>query len=244
MNYIKKYYVLFALLVIGVVSCEKSKIMYYEGDNTLHFQRSEQNLSFLVNPQKEKDTMIVKANLGGYTANYERTFSIEVIDSNTTATSEHYHIIKSVVPANDTVGYIYIEVINPKFTNTGEHTFQLALKLIDDDNFKAGARLEKLRTTLSWTINIAKPDTWRDMAVFCCPYYASNVYEAIIEATGYLQFYYYQADSETGIRHSMQEGYVLGRKFGEWVRNYNATHDEPLRYSDGDHEGEIVVPKY
>ena len=120
---IKQYFVLFVIMCVGIYGCSDSDIMHYEGGNALHFMKLRQGLSFMTNMEAEKDTMFIKVLLVGNPVNVEREFAVEgVSDSNTTATSDQYRIVKATVPANDTIGTLALEVCNPEFLNIEEST--------------------------------------------------------------------------------------------------------------------------
>lgn len=240
----KKYLFLLIVALTGFNACEKSDIMYYEGGAAIHFMKTEQGLSFITKPDNEKDTMIVRALVVGNPADHDRTFAVEVIDTLTTATPDQYRILQAIVPANDTLGYLQIEVTNPDFLNIEETTLTLGLKMKDNDDFKAGGWLSYISTVLTWTVDLIKPETWNNMSRFFCSKYSSNVYRAIIASTGLTEFWLNKADPETGYKIDQNEAYVYGKYFGDWIRNYNATHDDVYRHDDGDYAGEPVEPIY
>lgn len=240
----KKYLFLLSLIIIGLSSCKDSDIMYYEGGSVLHFMKKTQGLSFMTKPNIEKDTMIVRALVVGNPVNYDRTFAVEVVDTSTTATPEQYRILQTIVPANDTCGYLHVEVTNPDFLNIKETTLTLGLIIKDNDAFKAGGWLSYISIVLTWTSDLIQPETWRAMRFFFTSKYSSNVYRAIIASTGLTEFWYYNPDPETGYQLDQYEGWVYGKKFGDWIREYNETHDDVYRHDDGDYEGEEIVPIY
>ena len=82
------------------------------------------------------------------------------------------------------------------------------------------------------------------MRFFFTSKYSSNVYRAIIASTGLTEFWYYDPDPETGYRLDQYEGWVYGKMFGDWIREYNKTHDDVYRHDDGAYKGEEIVPIY
>lgn len=196
---IKQYAILLIIICMGLYSCSKSDIMYYEGGNALHFMKLRQGLSFMTNMEAEKDTMQIKVLLVGNPVDRDREFAVEVVsDSITTATSDQYRVIKAVVPANDTIGTLVLEVCNPKFLGINESTLVLKLAVKDNENFKVGGWLNYSAIILTWTTDLVQPETWRAMRFFFTSKYSSNVYRAIIASTGLTEFWYYDPDPETG----------------------------------------------
>ena len=242
---IKQYFVLFVIMCVGIYGCSDSDIMHYEGGNALHFMKLRQGLSFMTNMEAEKDTMFIKVLLVGNPVNVEREFAVEVVsDSNTTATSDQYRIVKATVPANDTIGTLAPEVCHPEFLNIEESTLKLKLAVKDNEYFKAGGWLNYITIQLTWTTDLVQPETWNAMRYFFTSKYSSNVYRAIIASTGLTEFWYYDPDPETGYRLDQYEGWVYGKKFADWVREYNRTHDDVYRHDDGAYKGEEIVPIY
>lgn len=237
--------ILFVFLAIGIWRCDRSDIMYYEGGNAIHFMKSKQGLSFMANMDAEKDTIQIQILVTGNPVNQDREFEIEILnDSITTANPEYYKIISAIVPANDTCGYLFIEVMNPSFLNIEEKTLALHIAVKENEYFKPGGWLSYITMTVSWTTELVQPETWRAMRYFFTSKYSSNVYRAIIASTGLLEFWYYDPDPETGYQLDQYEGWVYGKMFGDWIREYNATHEDVYRHDDGDYAGEEIVPIY
>ena len=242
-HWIKNSFVLLGLVCMGIWGCSKSDIMYYEGGNAVHFMKTSQGLSFMTKMEAEKDTMQIRVLLVGNPVNLDREFAVEVVDdSTTTATPDQYRILKTVVPANDTMGMLLLEVSNPNYLNTNKSTLELKLKVVDNENFKAGGWLNYMTILLPWTTDVIRPQTWSAMSYFFTSKYSSNVYRAFVASTGLTEFWYFSPDPETGYQVSESEGFVLGKKFGDWIREYNRTHDDVYRHDDGNYKGEEIEP--
>jgi hypothetical protein len=220
--------------------------MYYEGGGGLFFTVKTQGLSFMANMNAEKDTMAVYVHLMGNPVDYDRPISTEVVnDSSTTATSAQYRILEGAkVAANDTCGWVYVEVKNPDLLDIGTNNLALKIQLVPNEYFKIGGFLTYDVVTLTWTTDVVQPITWRAMRFFFTSVYSSNVYRAIIASTGLLEFWYYEPDPETGYQLDQYEGWVYGKYFGEWIRNYNLTHDDVYRHDDGANAGLEIIPIY
>lgn len=225
-------------------ACQQEEVMYYQGGNAVHFLDTVSNYSFIQNLEAVKDTMVIPVLLVGNPADWDRTFKVEVVeDEYTTATEGQYRILSSEVLAGDTCGYLYVEIMNPEKLDIETKTLNLHLNLLDNDELKAGGWLKYLTMKLTWSSDLVKPYSWRSMYYFICKKYSSNVYRAYIEATGLYEMYYsLTPDPVTGEKWEQNYCYVLGTKFGDWVRNYNATHDDVYRHDDGDYAGEEIIP--
>lgn len=224
--------------------CNKDDIMYYEGGGAVFFTKSIQNFSFMTNMEAEKDTMLVYVHLVGNPVDYDRPINIEVVnDSNTTATSSQYRILEGAkVAANDTFGNIYIEVYNPDFLDIDGKSLSVRIRIMENEYLKPGGFTDYFATTLRWTTDLVQPETWRAMRFFFTSKYSTNVYRAIIASTGLTEFWYYEPDPVTGYQLDQYEGWVYGKKFAEWIREYNESHDDVYRHDDGEYAGEEIVP--
>jgi hypothetical protein len=218
--------------------------MQYEGGGALFFTLKTQGLSFMAKMDAEKDTMSVYVHLMGNPVDYDRPISVEVVsDSNTTATPDQYRVLEGArVPANDTCGRIYVEVKNPNLLGIAASNLSLRIRLVGNDYFKIGGFLTYDAINLTWTTDLVQPETWRAMRFFFTSVYSSNVYRAIIASTGLLEFWYYDADPATGYQLDQYEGWVYGKYFGEWIREYNNTHDDVYRHDDGPNAGMEIIP--
>ncbi|MDR1720736.1 MAG: DUF4843 domain-containing protein [Dysgonamonadaceae bacterium] len=221
----------FALAFCG---CKEDMIEPYNMRG-LFFTTKTLNASFIMIPDEEKMITSIRVKVMGDTVSYDRPFKVEVVPGDgTTASESQYRIIDAVVPAGEWFGSVRIEVANPAKLTGVPSLLAVTLKIVENENFTPGGFMDFLQVKLTWTADYAKPRTWREMRFFFCSYYSTNVYKAIIESCGITEFDYYQANPETGYQYDQYEGFVLGKKFGDWVRNYNATHDDVYRHDDGD----------
>ena len=242
----KRLYTLISCLasLLLFAACEKSDLPYYTGGNVLHFDypQATAGLTFLNNLEADCDTLKIPVEMTGMPADVSREFKMVIPedDTITTAPEGSWRIVKSHVDAGAAKGDLWLELKNPE--KMGKKTFVLRLKITDNENFKAGGRLNYLATTITWSSDVVRPQTWSAMRWFFTSQYSSNVYRALIASTGLLEFWYYDPDPETGYQLGQYEGWVYGRKFGDWIRNYNATHDDVYRHDDGDYAGQEIVP--
>ncbi|MDR1273449.1 MAG: DUF4843 domain-containing protein [Odoribacteraceae bacterium] len=226
--------------------CEQEGIMQYEGGAGLFFTAHAQDLSFMAKLNAEKDTMAVYVHLMGNPVDYDRPISVEVVnDTNTTATPEQYRVLEGAkVLANDTCGWVRVEVKNPDLLNISTKMLSLRIRLVENEYFKIGGFLTYDVIKLTWTMDIVQPQTWNAIQVFCTRTYSSNAYRAVIASTGLLEFWYFYYDPVTGYRMDQYEASVYGKQFSDWIREYNATHDDVYRHDDGPAAGTQVIPIY
>lgn len=231
-------------------SCDEEDIMYYEGGNAVHFINTSGTMTFITRPDDATAIMEVPVQLVGNIQEKDLNFSVEVVndEENTTATPEQYNIVSTTVPKGETTGYLKVEVKNPDKINSAEKTLKLRLKLVDNDEVKAGGWRDFLVVDLLWSSDLIKPQTWKCFTYFICKKYSSQLYRTYIEATGKTECYYTTGkinDPETGKLWSQTESIVWGKKFGDYVRAWNEEHfPEVLRHDDGDYAGEPIVPIY
>src|SRR5690606_27122277 len=112
------------------------------------------------------------------------------------------------------------------------------LRLVDSPDFKQG-NTESIDYTFKWTNKVVVP-SWSYFRYFFCATGSTTAYLAIVESTGLTSFTAadFREIGQTG-------GEALGRKFGDYVKQYNLEHpDEPLVHDDGAAAGEEIVPLY
>lgn len=252
-----KYIVLSVLALLTCISfqsCSEDDIMFYEGGNAVHFLSTSQEKSFALEPDAETAIMQIPVQLVGNLPEKDLTFSVEVIDDGeyTTATPEQYNIVSCIVPAGETKGFLSIEVSNPDMLNLDTKNLYLRLKLIDNDEVKAGGWRDYLEIDLKWSSDWVKPDTWSAMRWYIPANYkhwSPNLYRAYIAATGLTEFYGPHSgipDPETGAIWTSDKMYSIGKKLGDWIRKWNEEHYPEVYCHDGDEEwaGTPIEPKW
>lgn len=231
-------------------SCNEEEIMYYEGGNAVHFIESERtkSMSFITQPDSETATMRIPVQLIGNIQEKDLTFSVEVIndEEKTTATPEQYEIISCTIPRGEAMGYLTVEVKNPDKINSASKTLKLGLKLIDNEEVKAGGWNHVLTADLTWSSDYVKPASWTGFYYYVCQNFSPAMYKAYIAATGYTEFYWNSSniDPELGRAWNQSEMYGIAKKFGDWIRKWNEDNFPEVYCHDGDYEytGEPVIP--
>jgi hypothetical protein len=236
--------------ILCLQSCEKDDIMYYEGGSAAHFLSTTQNHSFLLTLEQTDEIMTIPVYLVGNPVNKDLNLSYEVINEEetgytTTATADQYEFVEAKIPAGEQQGWIKVRVKNPNKLNIGTPTLYLSLKLKDNDEIKAGGWLDYLKIKLTWSSDVVKPYSWNSMRYFICSTYSSNVYRGYIESTGLLEMYYSLTPAPDGSYWTQNQCWVLGQKFGNWVRQWNKDHaPEVYSHDDGDKAGLPIEPLY
>lgn len=228
---------------------QEQALMFYEPENGVHFLNKEQSHSFLSNLEQDEAEMTIPVMMVGNTKNKDLKFSYKIINDEksgfiTTAKEGQYQITETIIPKGKSSGWIKLHVKNPHKLNISEKTLTISLELIDNEEVKAGGWRDYLRIKLIWGSDVVKPYSWNSMKYFLCLKYSSNVYRAYIEATGLTEMYYSLTPAPDGSYWTQNKCIELGKKFGDWVDNYNKTHNDAYRHDDGDYAGELIIPLY
>lgn len=231
-------------------SCSEEEIMYYEGGNAVHFLESEKSksMTFITQPDLESATLQLPVQLIGNIQDKDLTFSVEVIndEERTTATPDQYEIVSCTIPSGETMGYVTVKVKNPDKINSASKTLKLGLKLVDNEQVKAGGWSHVLTADLLWSSDYVKPGSWTGFYYYVCQKFSPAMYKAYIAATGYTEFYWNSSnkDPELGRAWIQTEMYGISKKFGDWIRKWNEEHFPEVYCHDGDYEyaGTPVVP--
>ena len=231
----------FSLLAcLAFQSCNEEEIMYYEGGNAVHFLSTSISDSFITDLTQETRTLSIPVQLVGNISEKDLTFSVKVLEDEerTTATTDQYDIISCTVPAGETEGRLNIELKNPDMLNIDTKTLKLALALVDNEEVKAGGWRDFLEIDLTWSSDYVQPKTWRAFYFYVCKKFSPAMYRAYIAATGYTECYLSlgnTVDPETGAYWSNNKGYAIGKKFGDWIRQWEEENGQKYLH-DGDYE--------
>lgn len=225
--------------------CEKSGLTPYTGGNTVGFWVHSINHSFYGEGVETlpKDTVVLDLAVTGSIVDYDRSVDGTFIPDpegtkeedlkNTAVAGRDYTILGGVVKANEEYGKFRVEVINRDELKDKELKLNLAIR--ENEDFKVGLN-ENRSIVITWSQKVMRPATWNAMRFFFCSTYSTQVYRVFMQATGLKEFYYYE-----GIV-SQEEGYVMGRNFGNIVRAYEKEHGTPMLHDDGTAAGTPIVP--
>ncbi len=228
-------------LLLLAAGCKKEEIMHYEGGGTLYFAQQATRYSFVETPFEQTGVISVEVVVGGPVEDFDRPIPVRINGMGENTTASMYRISSnSMVKAGADRGYVEIEVSNPDMIEGATTDHLLYLMIDENEYFKPGGFIQLFETRVEWSSDIIQPATWNDFALFCCARYSRNCYKAIIEATGLRELYYRTPDPDTGLFYTQYQCRAIGKVFGDWIREYNATHPEPYRHDDGTD----VVPLY
>jgi hypothetical protein len=238
--------VLCLLVLIPIFGCKKEVIPYFIGGDSANFWLHVYNFSLFgaTTAQKPQDTIILDIALSGKLADHDRFASAVAVpdpagtpDASrlTTATSDQYQILGGVIKANAQYGKFKILVKNPELL--ANQDLLLKIKMTENADFVLGLA-ENNFVNLKWSRKILQPATWNAMRFFFCATYSTQVYKIFMEVTGLKEFYYYQGQI------TQEEGFVMGKNFGDRVRQLSAQQGSPLLHDDGANAGLPIVPIY
>lgn len=226
---------LFGLLLI-LSACQKEEIMTYDTNRSaINFISKTNEYTFLTNPE---DVYIqkVEVRIMGDAVEYDRSFSVKVVASETTAQADQYEIIDAVVKAGEFEGTLSVRLFNSDML--ADTTLNICVEMIDSDDFLAG-NIDKNKFTVKFTDQVVVP-TWSYFKYFFCSYPSTECYRIIIATTGLTQ--YFRADY---IAHGSTGTIALATKFGDYIMEWNKNNpDNHLKHDDGVKAGEDIIPKY
>lgn len=247
-----KQILLSALVLLSCISfqsCSEDDIMFYEGGNAVHFVSTSINESFVTDLTLDSKTLSIPVQLVGNISDKDLTFSVKVVEDEeyTTASADHYSIVSCTVPAGKTQGALTLELKNPEKLNLGTKSLKVRFELVDNESVKAGGWREYLKIDLLWSSDYVKPKTWNAFYYYVCKKFSPAMYRAYIEATGYTECYLSlgnQVDPETGEYWSTNKAYSIGKKFGDYVRQWNENNPDNILRHDGDYDytGDPIEP--
>ena len=241
-------YIKLSVLLISVVllaSCQKDGLVGYSGGNSVGFWVHSINHSLYGKTVSElaRDTVVLDLAISGEPTSYDRQVDGTFIPDkdgiaqedrkNTAVEGKDYKILGGIVKANQEYGTFKVEIINSDKLKDEELKLNLCIK--ENEHFETGLG-ENRSIVITFSQKIMKPKTWNAMRFFFCSTYSTQVYKVFMEATGLKEFYYYE-----GIV-TQDEGYVMGRNFGNIVRAYEKEHGTPMLHDDGDAAGTPIIP--
>lgn len=236
------------LAILILTGCKKEEIIFFNGNASANFWDHEYGHSFFGVDEHviSADTLVFKIAIVGPIANYERKVmaaavpdpkGTDSVNRFTTATPDQYEILGGTIPADSLYGNFKVVVKNSTYLSTPKTELRLKIRMIETKDMKVGL-VENNYINIKWSREVLRPVTWRAMRFFFCSTYSTAVYRLVIQTTGLKQFYYYE-----GIV-SVDEAYVLGRKFGDLVRKLSAEQGSPILHDDGEKAGLPIDPIY
>ena len=245
---VTNYRLLLIFIVLSIMhGCTKEEVPYFSGSNSANFWLHHYNYSFYgaTTAELPQDTIVLDIAIVGRLAVNDRYASAEAVfdpegtpqeECLTTASTDQYKILGGVIKANSQYGKFKILVKNSELLSN-EEFLKLKIKMVENKDFAIGLR-ENNSITLTWSRKFLPPVTWEAMRFFFCSVYSTRVYRIFMEVTGLKEFYFYQGQI------TMQEAYVMGKNFGDKVREISAIQGSPLLHDDGENAGLPIIPKY
>lgn len=140
-----KLYFIFIVIATGLVSCEKSELMTYEGVDNVYFapsmylsatRRDSTNVSFAYFKGNISDTLIsVPVSCMGKISDKDREFKVEVNPVSTAKAGEHFDLISgTVILANSSIGMVQVRV--KRSPDLLQKKVLLVLTLSPNENFQ------------------------------------------------------------------------------------------------------------
>lgn len=241
-------WVLISIFIATFQSCKEEEVPYFSGENSANFWQHLSNFSFLgaTTQEKSQDTVLLNIALVGQMVDRDRKVDVVAVedDSNTpldkkftTATPNDYKILGGLIAANQQHGQVKVIVKNQESLAESNSDLKLRLEIVPNQDFGIGLS-ENSVLDLRWSREILPPTTWNEMRFFFCATYSTRVYKIFMEVTGLREFNYYAGEI------SRDEALVLGKKFGDRVRELSAQQGSPLLHDDGESKGLPIVPVY
>lgn len=228
-----------SLLFIG---CEKSEPLSFQAKPAIVFDyqteaSSKATFSFLGKSGVEGEVKIPVI-LNGFPEDRDRKFEVEVVtDTITDASATGYKIEQGVIKAGRVKDSLLVKLYKTDELET--KVVNLYLRVKANDEFERGIR-EKQYFQLSWSNQAIMPTWGTYFRTFICSVGSTRAYRIFVETTGLTNF------TATEYRVYLQAGSeVLGKKFGDYVRAWNAANpNDILVHDDGTSKGLPITPRY
>jgi len=280
------FWIIIGLLIV-VNSCETDDIGYYkEGYDAVRFPatslvgtepvgyNSESGLflaafSFIDSPFASDTIYELPVMLIGHTSTVDRAISYRINEERTNAPAGSYEIVEAVLPADSTVGFIRIQLLNREELN--DTTYQVYLTLKGTSELSRGP-VEYSSAMLSWNNAIPMPTNTNFIRTYnmliqsslsfvstSTSNYSPNALKAIVAALGWNDWddinvhgskynspatgsYKYLPRYVWIYSDSSYKSYAL--KLADYINAYNAAHpDAPLKHDAGNQQGQLIVAR-
>lgn len=220
-------------------SCSKDNLESYKEEAGVHFlytQGHELKYSFLNTPDEKSFIYELPVRIEGDTVNFDRIIQVNVLKDSTTASSEYYEILHSVIEAGKFNGKVKIQLNNLEDLKSKE--VRLWLVLGESKDFK-NTVIEYSQFSLLWDNRMSEPANWR---YYSFGAYSSTIHEFMLQVLGVSYLEYGYPDNPSVPNLSWQEIKSYRAKMRTALRTYNREHpDNPMRHEDGESKGELVV---
>lgn len=242
MKNLKYLFPLYVALSCFLLGCEKSEPTSFSAKPAIVFDYGIANIkkinfSFLGSAAQEGEIRI-PVHINGFAADTDRPFELEVItDTITDALATDYSIQSPVVRAGQLRDTLRLLVKrSPELDNK---VLNLYLRVKSNAAFDRGV-IERQYFQVSWSNQAIMPVWGVYFRTFISSAGSTKAYRIFVETTGLTNF------TATEFRQYLQPGAeVLGKKFGDYIRNWNAANpNNILLHDDGAQAGRPIVPRY
>ena len=239
---------LLVLVFLGIMSysCDQEETMIFETDGSVYFTTSDYSYFFLDYPGKQIDTIKLPVQIFGKTADVDRLVKIELVTDDTskvnTAPEELYSLIGGVVPANEQLGSVSLEL---KYADALQDTvYVFYVRIVPDDDFEDVSYNSRIVEVL-FTAKEIQPANWNGYLRYFWGDYSTCWWKFIKEATDRTSIPYWpgNADQDTWWM-SDSEFEALQVVVKRELKKYNETHETPLTHDDGPSKGKEVQILY
>lgn len=225
-----RYLILLSGCLFLALSCEKNgQDTTFSGEEKVFFAPNNDSdsllHSFANNVAADFRDLQLPLNIMGPIADRDRTVTVVVDPSETTALPEEYELGQAVVPAGAATGYVPLRIINA--TRLEEQQVLLTLRLQTSPDFlvdveRTGELRELTRFRVLWTNILNRPSDWPAL----WGGYSRVKHRLVIDLTGH--FIYSGTEWNAG-----NYLYVIMGICSQWLAEYNADHGEPYRDENG-----------
>ena len=212
------------LAVFGLAACAEDEIKTYApGDSAVIFHARSNSFSLkgLTEPYKD---VTIPVDLVGYTADYDRPFSLEADDS-TAVLGRDYTITSAVMPAGAVSSFIHLRINR---LPDGVEERAMRLRIVPNEYFRAGIPKDS-RSEIKWSEAYVRPDAyvWRAWYLFLSHGYSKDYHRLLVEFFGeeietYVNTMAASRDNPALTYKLMTWWYQASRDFRDFVRR----HDE------------------
>ncbi len=184
----KKYIIKILLIAPFVFSAcqENDRVLYSEKDAVQfsHFQSDSVIYSFAATA-KEIDTVDIKIALLGQAQDYDRSYSVRVIDESSTAQKDlHYSALEKeyVMQANSFEATLPI-ILHSSDPVLKDSVFRIGIEVVQSEDFDIGVQ-ERLKYFVYVTNQLSKPALWDDFLQYPFGPYSQTKHRYFIELYG------------------------------------------------------------
>ncbi len=239
---------LLVLVFLGIMnySCNQEETMLFDSDGSVYFTTSDYTYSFSDHLGKQTDTIKLPIQIFGKTVDVDRLVKIDLVTDDTskvnTAPEELYRVLDGVIPANDLLGTVALELKNADALI--DTVFVFYVRIVPSADFP-DVSYNNRAVEVQFTAKEIQPANWNGYLRYFWGDYSTRWWQFIKDATGRTSIPYWSgnADTETWWM-SDNEFEALQAVVKRELKKYNESHDTPLTHDDGPSKGKEVQISY